>query len=96
MHSASMIVEKRRVGKRFLGCKVEQSRSRISLNQRSYIKDILRKSHMSDCKPVSTAALPHKKQSKLDCPSEGSENSLEFCEQKQNRSLVGNNVFVCC
>ena len=37
----------------FLGCKVDQSHSRFSLSQRSYLKDILRKSHMSDCKLVS-------------------------------------------
>ena len=35
-------------------------------------------------------ALPQTKQSKLDCPIEGTENTLEFCEQKQYRSLVGN------
>ena len=78
----------------FLGCNVEQSRGRISLSQRSYIKDILRKNHMSDCKPVSTPAIPHTKQSKSDCPIEGSENSLDICEQKQYRSLVGNLMYL--
>ena len=47
------------------GCKVEQSRGRISLSQRLYMKDVLSKSHMSDCKPVSTPARPRSKQSKL-------------------------------
>ena len=78
----------------FLGSNVEQSRGRISLSQWSYIKDILRKSHMSDCKPVSTPAIPHTKQSKSDCPIEGSEKSLDICEQKQYRSLVGNLMYL--
>ena len=78
----------------FLGCNVEQSRGRISLSQRSYIKDIVPKSHMSDCKPVSTPAIPHTKQSKSDCPIEGSEKSLDICEQKQYRSLVGNLMYL--
>ena len=78
----------------FLGCNVEQSRGRISLSQRSYIKDILRKSHMSDCKPVSTPAIPHTKQSKSDCPIESSEKSLDICGQKQYRSLVGNLMYL--
>ena len=78
----------------FLGCNVEQSRGRISLGQRSYIKDILRKSHMSDCKPVSTPAIPHTKQSKSYCPIEGSEISLDNCERKQYRSLVGNLMYL--
>ena len=73
----------------FLGCNVEQSHSCISLSQRSYIKDILRKSHMSDCKPVSTPVIPHTKQSKWNCRIERSEKSLDICEQKQYRSLVG-------
>ena len=50
---------------------------------------------MSICKPVSTPAIPHTKQSKSDCPSEGSENSLEFREQKKYRSLVGNLMYLC-
>ena len=78
----------------YLGCNVEQSHGRISLSQRSYIKDNLRKSYMSDSKPVSTPAIPHTKQSKSDCPIERSENSLEFCEQKQYRSLVGNSLYL--
>ena len=78
----------------FLGCNVEQTRGRISLSQRSNIKDILRKSLMSDCKPVSTPAIPHTKQSKSDCPIEGSEKSLDICEQKQYRSLVGNLMYL--
>ena len=56
----------------FLGCNVEQSHGPISFSQGSYIKDTLRKSHMSDCKPVSTPAIPHTKQSKTDCPIESS------------------------
>ena len=79
---------------RFLGCIVEQSRGQISLSQRSFIKDILRKSHMTDGKPVSTPAIPHRKQSKSDCPIEGSEKSLDICEQKQDRSLVGNLMYL--
>ena len=71
----------------FLGCNIEQSRGRVCLSQRSYIKDILRKSHMSDCKPVSTPAKSHTKQSNSDCPVDGRENSLEYCEQKQYRSF---------
>ena len=67
----------------FLGCNVEQSHGRISVSQRSYIKDNLRKSHMSDCNPVSTPAILHTKQSKSDCPIEGCEKSLDICEQKQ-------------
>ena len=78
----------------FLGCNVEQSRCHISLSQRSYIKDILRKSHMSDCKPVSTPAFPHTKHSKSYCPIEGSEKSLDICEQKQYRSLVANFMYL--
>ena len=73
---------------RFLGCNVEHSHGRISLSQRSYTKDILRKSHLSDCKPVCTPTIPHTKQPKSDCPIKGSENSLAFCEQKQYCSLV--------
>ena len=76
----------------FLGCNVEQSHGRISLSQPSYIKDILRKSYMYDCKPVSTPAIPHTKQSKSGCPIEGSE--LDICEQKQYRSLVGNLMYL--
>ena len=49
---------------------------------------------MSDCKPVSTPAIPHTKQSKSDCPIEGSEKSLDICEQKQYRSLVGNLMYL--
>ena len=45
---------------------------------------------MSDCKPVSSSAIPHTKQCISDCPIEGSEKSLDFCEQKQYRTLVGN------
>ena len=78
----------------FLGCNVEQSCGRISLSQPSHIKDILRKSHMLDCKPVSTPAIPHMKQSKSGCSIEGSENSLEFCEKKQYRRLVGNLMYL--
>ena len=74
----------------FLECNVEQSRGRVSLCQWSFIKDILRKSQMSGCKPVSTPAIPHTKQCKWDCPIEGTENSLDNCEQKHYRSLVGN------
>ena len=44
---------------------------------------------MSDCKPVSTPAITHTKQSQSDCPIENSDHSLVFCEQKQYRSLVG-------
>ena len=73
----------------FLGCNVEQSHGRISLSQRSHIKDILRKRPMADCKPVSTPAIPQTKQSKWDCPIEGSEDSLDI-SQIQYRSLVGN------
>ena len=54
------------------------------------MNEILRKSHMSDSKPANTLPIPHIKKSKLDCPIEGSDNSLEFREQKQYRSLVGN------
>ena len=39
---------------------------------------------MCDCKSVSTPAIPHRKQSKSDCPSEGSENSLEFFANRNN------------
>ena len=51
---------------------------------------------MSDCEQVSTPAIHYTKQSKSDCLIEGSGNSLEFYEQKQYRSLVGNNVYVRC
>ena len=71
----------------FLGCNVEQSHSRISP---SSIKDILRKSHMSYCEPVSTLAIPLTKQSKSVCPIEGSENSFDIREQKQYLCLVEN------
>ena len=74
----------------FLRCNFEQSRGRISPSQRSYIKDYLPKSHMSDCIPVRTPAIPHTKQRKSDCPIEGSETSFEICEQMQYRSLMGN------
>ena len=49
---------------------------------------------MSDCKPVSNPGIPHTKQSKLDCPIESSEKSLEICKQKQFRSLVGNLMYL--
>ena len=61
----------------FLGCNVEQSHGRISLNQRSCMKDILRKSPMFDCKPVSTPTIPRTKQSKSDCPIEGCGKSFD-------------------
>ena len=44
----------------FLRCNVEQSHGRISHSQRSYIKDILRKSLMSDCKPIVNPGKAHK------------------------------------
>ena len=49
---------------------------------------------MSGCKPVSTPVKPHTNQSKSDCPIEGSENKLEFREQKHYRSLVGNLMYL--
>ena len=55
---------------------------------------ILRKSHMSDSKPANTLPIPQIKKAKLDCPIEGSDNSLEFREQKQYRSLVGNLMYL--
>ena len=75
----------------FLGCNVEQSHSRISP---SSIKDILRKSHMSDCKAVNTLAIPLTKQSKSVCHIEGSENSFDISEQKQYLCLVGNLMYL--
>ena len=77
----------------FLGCNVEQWHGRISFSQRSYIKDILRFKLLSDCKPVSSPAILHTKQSKSDCPIEGSEKSLDICEQKRYRSSVGNLMY---
>ena len=67
---------------------------RSSLGQRSNRNDTLRKSHMSDYKPVSTPAIPLTKQSKSDWPIESSEKSLDICEQKQYRSLVGNLMYL--
>ena len=48
---------------------------------------------MSDREPVSTPAIPKKKQSQSDNPIESIDNSLEFCEQKQYQSLVRNLMY---
>ena len=49
---------------------------------------------MFDCTPLRTPAIPHTKQTKLDCPIENSENSFEFCEQKKYRCSVGNLMYL--
>ena len=64
-----------------LGCNVEQSRGRISLSKRSYMKDIMRKSHMFDCKPVSTPPISHTNQSESDCPVKAVKIHLSFANR---------------
>ena len=49
---------------------------------------------MSGCTPVRTPATPHTKQSKSECPIEGSEKSLDISEQKQYLSLVVNLMYL--
>ena len=88
MHSASMIVGK------WLGFwnAMLNSHTVAFLLVSDRIQKSLRKSHTSDCKPASTPATPHTKQSQSDGPIDGSESSPEFCEQKQYLNLVGNQM----
>jgi hypothetical protein len=79
----------------FLGTAVSQSKGEISLNQKSYVADILRRASMTDCHSVSLPAVAHTRQSKVDCPKEG---SPEFDNLQsirvQYRSIVGNLLYL--
>ena len=48
----------------FLGLQVSQSNKGIFISQTKYIKDILKKFKMEDCKPVSTPIITRRKLSK--------------------------------
>ncbi|XP_019054442.1 PREDICTED: uncharacterized protein LOC109115186 [Nelumbo nucifera] len=65
----------------FLGIKVKQRKVEIFMSQEMYIDDLLKRFHMSTCKPLSTPMAVNENLSK--------ENGVELVDASIYRSLVG-------
>ena len=71
----------------FLGLQIRQQRNGIFISQEKYLKDVLRKFGMQDCKGV-----------KIPMPTKGhlctDENGIDF-DQKVYRSMIGSLLYLC-
>ena len=71
----------------FLGLQIRQQRNGIFISQEKYLKDVLRKFGMQDCKGV-----------KIPMPTNGQlctdENGKDF-DQKVYRSMIGSLLYLC-
>ena len=71
----------------FLGLQIRQQRNGIFISQEKYLKDVLRKFGMQDCKGV-----------KISMPTNGhlctDENGIDF-DQKVYRSMIGSLLYLC-
>ena len=70
----------------FLGLQIIQSNKGIFIHQTKYVKDILRKFHFEDCKPMSTPMTVGCKLSK--------EDESKNVDQKSYRSMIGSLLYV--
>ena len=70
----------------FLGLQISQSDKGIFISQTKYIKEMLKKFQMEDCKPVGTPMVPGFKLSNTD--------DYENVEQKIYRSMIGSLLYV--
>ena len=70
----------------FLGLQISQLDEGIFISQTKYIKEILKKFRMEDCKPVSTSMVTGCKISKYDESKE--------VDQRQYRSMIGSLLYV--
>ena len=70
----------------FLGLQIIQSNKGIFIHQTKYVKDILRKFHFEDCKPVSTPMTVGCKLTK--------EDESKNVDKKSYRSMIGSLLYV--
>lgn len=72
----------------FLGLEIQQGKKGIFVSQEGYAKDILKKSKMADCNPISTPMEPGAKLSKYD--------GGDRVDASKYRSLVGSLRYLTC
>jgi hypothetical protein len=70
----------------FLGLQIRQSNQGIFISQTNYIREMLKRFRMEDCKPVITPMQTSCKLSKDD--------DSKFTDQRQYRSMIGSLLYV--
>ncbi len=78
----------------FLGMHVEQSRYQVSVDQTTYIKSILRKFGMTDCKPSKTPGIDKQKLTRAMCPEAGTAEQEE-AQKFDYRGVIGSVMHLC-
>jgi hypothetical protein len=70
----------------FLGLQICQSNQGIFISQTKYIREMLKRFGMEDCKPITTPMQTNCKLSKDDHP--------KYTDQRKYRSMIGNLLYV--